>query len=60
MRWPWTKLAPPPRIPAYKVPVETRPKPREEGIQVEEHDTSKMTETGIFKAWRRMTGQDPK
>jgi len=59
MRWPWSrKPQPPPRIPPYRVPVEAKPpKPKEEGIQVEEHDTSKMTDTGIFKAWKRMTGQ---
>lgn len=66
MRWPWSrKPQPPPRIPPYRVPVEAKPKPKEEGIIVEEAveldgekvDTSKMTETGVHKIWRRITGQ---
>lgn len=58
MRWPWSrKPQPPPRIPPYRVPVEPKPRPKDEGIVVEEHDTSKMTETGVHKAWKRLTGQ---
>jgi hypothetical protein len=65
MRWPWSKRAPPPRIPPYPVPVQQQHKPKEEGIVVEEAieldgqkvDTRAMTETGIHKAWKRLTGQ---
>lgn len=57
MRWPWQKRPVPPlRIPPYKVPVQQPHRPKEPAIVVEEVDTSKMTETGIFKAWKRMTG----
>lgn len=58
MRWPWQKPAPPPRIPPYQVPVSKRETPKEPSIIVEEHDTSAMSRTGVFKAWRRLTGQD--
>jgi hypothetical protein len=55
--WPWPKRKPPPKIPPYKVPVQPPIPPREPSIVVEEHDTSKMTETGVFKAWKRLTGK---
>ena len=64
MRWPWTRPKPP-DIPPF-VPETVRPAhisvrqqhiPKDEGIVVEEVDTRSMTETGIFKAWKRMTGQ---
>jgi hypothetical protein len=57
MKWPWQKRAPPPRIPPYQIPVAKRETPKP-GIVVEEVDTSQMTQTGVFKAWRRLTGQD--
>jgi hypothetical protein len=70
MRWPWSKPSPPPRIPPYKVPVQTRPRPGPAlGIEVQEHDTSAVddeaiealrraqSETGVHKAWKRLTGQ---
>ena len=66
MRWPWQKPKPPPRIPPYKVPVDAKPKPKDDGIQVEEHDPSAVdaealealrraqSETGMHKAWDRL------
>lgn len=57
MRWPWSKPQPPPKIPPYQVPVSKRETPKNPGIVVEEHDTSQMTQTGVHKAWRRLTGQ---
>jgi hypothetical protein len=69
MRWPWQKRTPPPRIPPYPVPV-AKPKPKEEGVVVEEIDTSTVDEqalqalraaqsqTGMHRAWKRLTGQD--
>jgi hypothetical protein len=56
LRWPWSKKKPPPAIPPYVPPVrEGTPKPEE--IVVEEHDTSAMTQTGVHKAWKRLTGK---
>jgi hypothetical protein len=57
VRWPWRKRAPLPTIPPYQVPVSKTPKTKDEGIKVEEHDTSAMTQTGVHKAWKRLTGQ---
>ena len=66
MRWPWSKPSPAPRIPPYKVPVDTRPRPGPApGIEVEEAvevdgvkiDTRSMTETGVHKIWRRLKGE---
>jgi hypothetical protein len=58
MKWPWSKPKPP-RIPPYREPAEReRPKPKDDGLVVEEHDTSAMTRTGIHRAWRRLTGKD--
>jgi hypothetical protein len=59
MRWPWTKRPVLPAIPPspYQVPVSNRETPKESGIVVDEHDTSQMTQTGVFKAWKRLTGQ---
>jgi len=57
VRWPWQRREPPPRIPPYKVPVQQQHTPREPSIKVEEHDTSQMTQTGVYKAWKRLTGQ---
>jgi hypothetical protein len=57
MRWPWQRRQPPPRIPPYPVPVQQQHRPKEPAIVVEEHDTSAMTQTGVHKAWRRLTGQ---
>lgn len=62
MRWPWSKRPTPPlRIPPYPVPVQPH-KPPNPGIVVEEHDTSAMSETGVYRAWKRLTGrpEDPK
>jgi hypothetical protein len=54
MRWPWRKKPKPP-VP-YLPPVrEVKP---DKGIEVTEHDTSQMSQTGIFKAWKRMTGKE--
>ncbi len=55
-RWPWAKRSPPPTIPPYRVPVQQE-KPKSAGIVVEEIDTSAMTQTGVHKAWKRLTGQ---
>lgn len=57
MRWPWQKRTPPPVIPPYQVPVSKRETPKEPGIVVDEIDTSQMTQTGVHKAWKRLTGQ---
>jgi hypothetical protein len=66
VRWPWSKPTPPPRIPPYQVPVSKPETPKEPGIVVEEKDALEvngvrvdrsMTETGIHKAWNRITGQ---
>jgi hypothetical protein len=65
MRWPWSKPNPPPRIPPYQVPVSKRETAKAPGIVVEESveidgekiDTRSMTETGVHKVWRRITGQ---
>ena len=55
--WPWKRRRPPPpRIPPYQVPVSKR-ETKPPGILVEEHDTSQMTQTGVHKAWKRLTGQ---
>lgn len=58
MRWPWSKLVPPPAIPPYRPPI-TRQHSQEredERLIVEEIDTSAMTRTGVHKAWKRLTG----
>jgi hypothetical protein len=57
----FSRKPPPPEIPPYK-PVERSeikplPKPKDEGIVVEEIDTSAMTRTGVHRAWDRMTGK---
>ena len=57
MRWPWQRRVPPPTIPPYQVPVSKRETPKEPSIVVEEIDTSAMTQTGVHKAWKRLTGQ---
>lgn len=60
LRWPRRKKKPPLAIPPYVPPVrEPTPKP-EETIMVEEHDTSAMTQTGVHKAWKRLSrGKTP-
>ena len=59
MRWPWSKRPKPAlRIEPYKVPVSKRETKKDPGIVVEEVDTSQMTQTGVHKAWKRLTGQD--
>jgi hypothetical protein len=59
MRWLWQRREPPPRIPPYQPPItqEYAPVRHEPGIVVEEIDTSAMTQTGVHKAWKRLTGQ---
>lgn len=57
MRWPWARRPPPPTIPPYRVPVRSATPKRDEGVIVEEHDTSAMTQTGVHRAWKRLTGQ---
>lgn len=58
MRWPWTKPDPAPQIPPYQPPIEVHPQPKEQGMLVEEVDTSAMTSTGVHKAWKRLTGKE--
>lgn len=54
MRWPWSKRPPPPTIPPYQVPVSKRETPKEQGIEAKEvKPPPGMTETGVFKAWKR-------
>lgn len=57
MRWPWSKPKPRPTIPPYQIPVSKRETPKDPGIIVDEVDTSQMTQTGVHKAWKRLTGQ---
>jgi hypothetical protein len=61
-RWPpWSKRDTRPAIPKHVPPaplIEPRAKP-DPGIEVIEHDVSKLTETGVHKAWRRGAGKDP-
>ena len=58
MRWPWVKPPPAPQIPPYRPPiVQEHAKPADSGLVVEEIDTSQMTQTGVHKAWKRLTGQ---
>lgn len=56
VRWPWLKKPPAPAIPTYHPPIvqEHKPKP-DPGLIVEEIDTSAMTQTGVYRAWRRLT-----
>jgi hypothetical protein len=56
MKWPFRKKPKPLAIPPYAPPV--REVKRESGIEVTEIDTSQMSQTGIHRAWRRMTGQE--
>ena len=66
MWWPFRMKRKPeqPEIPPYQPPpvvVRTSQAPEKDtGIEVEEIDTSAMTRTGVHKAWRKLTGQDPK
>jgi hypothetical protein len=56
VRWPWSKAPPIPGIPPYHPPIvqEHAPKP-DPGLIVEEIDTSAMTQTGVHRAWRRLS-----
>ena len=56
----WRPRPTPLEIPPYQPPVQVRQEhaPKDEGVVVEEVDTSQMTMTGVHKAWRRLTGQD--
>jgi hypothetical protein len=56
--WPFRKKTKPLVIPPYAPPVQQQHKRGDSGIEVQEHDTSQMTQTGIFKAWRKMTGKN--
>lgn len=67
-RWPWKKRAPLPTIPPYIVPVAASPaKEKAPGIIVEEHPAGDeadlealrqaQTQTGIHRAWDRLTGK---
>jgi len=67
-RWPWKKRAPLPTIPPYVVPVAAPAKEKAPGIVVEEHaavgDDADLealrraqTQTGIHRAWDRLTGK---
>jgi hypothetical protein len=58
LRWPWSKKPAPVAIPPYVPPVREPAKP-EETMVVEEHDTSAMTQTGVHKAWKRLTDRTP-
>lgn len=61
MKWPWSKRPPAPPISAYRPPItQKRAKPSDEGVIVEEIDTSAMTRTGVHKAWKRLTGKSDK
>jgi hypothetical protein len=68
IRWPWRKRTPPLQIPPYRVPVSAHPKPKADGIEVEELDASAVDDdalaalriaqssTGMHRAWKRLTG----
>jgi hypothetical protein len=56
--WPFRKKPKPIPIPPYAPPV--REVKTEKGIEVTEHDTTEMSQTGIHRAWKRMTGKDDK
>lgn len=56
MWWPFKKKPAPLAIPPYVPPVRDVAK-QDSGIEVQEHDTSKMTETGVHKAWKRLTAK---
>jgi hypothetical protein len=51
------RKAPPPAFPPPKPRALYAPKPKDEGITVEEIDTSDMTKTGVHRAWDRLTGR---
>lgn len=54
----WRPTPKPVAIPPYVPPViKTEHAPKDDGLVVEEVDTSAMTRTGIHKAWKRLTGQ---
>jgi len=56
MRWPWSKRPKLPLPNRLGVSVTREPlPPRNGGIVVEEHDTSAMSQTGVHKAWNRLT-----
>lgn len=58
MRWPWRKRTAPVPIPPYQPPIERVHAPAADpSIVVEEIDTSAMTQTGVHKAWKRLTGK---
>lgn len=57
MKWPWSKK-PLPEIPPFKMDFKAPQVKPEPGIVVDEVDTSQMTQTGVHKAWKRLTGQD--
>lgn len=53
----WFRRKPLPAIPPYQPPVEVRPRAKDDGIVVEEIDTSDMTKTGVHRAWDKLTGR---
>jgi hypothetical protein len=69
--WPWTKRDPLPSIPPYesikeKAAAANVARASDPGIHVEEHDADDealaalrraQTETGIHRAWKRITGK---
>jgi hypothetical protein len=61
MSWFKFKKPPPhPAIPKYEPPAPLppfTPKPKDEGIVVEEVDTSQMSRTGVHRAWDKLTGR---
>jgi hypothetical protein len=46
---------PPVSIEPVNVP---QPKPKADGIEVQEHDVSAMSRTGIYRAWRKLSGKE--
>jgi hypothetical protein len=59
--WLFRRRAKRPDIPPYQPPpviVREQAAPKDEGLIVEEHDTSAMTQTGVHRAWRKLTGRE--
>jgi hypothetical protein len=61
--WPFRRRPAPPDIPKFAPPapivVTVHEKPKDDGLVVEEVDTSAMTRTGVHKAWDRLRGVKP-
>jgi hypothetical protein len=60
IRWPWSKKTPEPKIQPFTVPhFDNQPDaPKVDGIEVEEVDTSNITETGIHRLWKGLIPKD--